>query len=68
MTLFTRCLSFDLLGKIWDMIFLHDMSEDFVLEVALQVLLCLKSQLMQLEESEEIVKLLKKGRVSEMDE
>lgn len=38
MTLFTRVMDLDLVGRLWDIIFLNEISEQIILEVCFQLL------------------------------
>lgn len=61
-TLFTKCLDFEVVGRVWDMLMLYELHWSFLAEVAYAIVHVVRSHLYHLE-TEHIVRYLKYVRV-----
>jgi len=66
-TLFTKCLDFEIVGRVWDMLILYELHWNFIAEVAYAIIHVVRHELLSLE-AEHIVRYLKCVRIDVQQE
>lgn len=61
-TLFTKCLEFEIVGRVWDMVILYEAHWNFIVEVAYAIIHSVRKELITME-AEAIVRHLKSIKI-----